>query len=78
MRVCIVYNQHPTGCSYYRLEMPSSRVHEMFGTEAEFVYMMVALIVVVGVEVVVGVVVLEGSGVLETVVVIVLVGVFVD
>jgi len=37
MRVCIVYNQHPTGCSYYRLEMPSSRVHEMFGTEAEFV-----------------------------------------
>jgi len=37
MRVCIVYNQHPTGCSYYRLEMPSSRVHEMFGSEAEFV-----------------------------------------
>ena len=37
MRVCIVYNQHPTGCSYYRLEMPSSRVHEMFGNEAEFV-----------------------------------------
>ena len=32
-----MYNQHPTGCSYYRLEMPSSRVHEMFGEEAEFV-----------------------------------------
>ena len=24
MKICIVYNAHPTGCSYYRLEMPNA------------------------------------------------------
>ncbi len=24
MKICIVYNAHPTGCSFYRLEMPNA------------------------------------------------------
>jgi len=37
MRICIVYNQHPTGCSYYRLEMPNAAVHDLCGGVVDFV-----------------------------------------
>lgn len=30
MRVCICYNVHPTGCSYYRLEMPNAYIADNY------------------------------------------------
>lgn len=36
MKICIVYNAHPTGCSYYRLEMPNAVVSDNY-PEFDFV-----------------------------------------
>jgi len=36
MRICIVYNAHPTGCSFYRLEMPNAAVSDNY-PEFDFV-----------------------------------------
>jgi glycosyltransferase involved in cell wall biosynthesis len=36
MRICIVYNAHPTGCSFYRLEMPNAYLGDNY-TEFDYV-----------------------------------------
>lgn len=36
MNICLYYNAHPTGVSFYRLELPHSRLHTLYGEHVSF------------------------------------------